>query len=218
MNASPNPNPSNHDDDDIAPVHGIGPVTGGAVDRLAAAAERSRRPRNARFVADRVGGSRALVPNLDAPWLDVAEQRLRDLLDDEQPTLPPELAELLASGDRDRLRLQLWTHLRAEHLDAVTGGCEMPWTGCPDHGDLLEHGVIAGRWRCTMPGHDFTLESTFARLRHCQRPAVAVLVGEPGESEGLPVCAGHAYSERDRASHGGDAVYVTPLTAFPEAA
>lgn len=170
MNANPHP----HSHDRIAPIRPIRPVTSRSDDRLAAAAAWSRQPGNARFVADGDGDSHGLVPNLDTPWLDIAEQRLHELLDGEEVTLPPEMAGLLDPGQRDQLRTRLWATLRAEHLDPVPGVCAMPWTGCPEHGDLMEHSRIVPGWSCTMPGHDFTIEDTLERLRHCPRPAIAV--------------------------------------------
>jgi len=50
---------------------------------------------SARFTPGRAGWQRGMVPDLDAPWLDIAEDRLRDLLDFQQAALPPALAELL---------------------------------------------------------------------------------------------------------------------------
>ncbi|MFF0494740.1 hypothetical protein ACFYTQ_37470 [Nocardia sp. NPDC004068] len=147
--------------------------------------------------------------DLNAPWLDLAESRLRELVDYQGGSVPTEVAELLVPECREELRLRLWSRLRSEDLVPVPGGCEVPWSGCPDHGDLMEGRAASSGWWCSDPGHRFGVD-VFGRLRHCQRPAIAVLSGLEG-ARTLAVCEGHRYSEVELASYGGEPVTVTDL-------
>ncbi|MBH0778738.1 hypothetical protein [Nocardia bovistercoris] len=144
---------------------------------------------------DRDGWLRREVPELGARWLDVAEYRLREMveLEGERAPVPLNVAELLAPQRRDTLRLALLAQLTPADLEPVPGGCGVPWSGCPEHGDMLSHRGIVPGWYCDAEGHErYGEDTTFHRLRHCHEPAAAVLAMEGSE---LPVCAGHLRSE-----------------------
>ncbi|MFI7003632.1 hypothetical protein [Nocardia sp. NPDC050175] len=122
-------------------------------------------------------------------WLDRAELRLRELVS-VHDCPPPDLVRLLG-GPVDELQAVLQEALRPAFLKALPGRCEVPWQGCPRHGDLLEFQSLG--WGCTVEGCWFGIDDRLTRLRHCRRRPVAVL-GEPGPYT-LAVCAGHLYSE-----------------------
>ncbi|MBF6066061.1 hypothetical protein IU500_33910 [Nocardia terpenica] len=124
-------------------------------------------------------------------WLEVAEFRLRELVD-VQGCRPPRELEAMLAGPVDELHALLRARLRPALLTGRPGRCELPWLGCPRHGDLL--GYRGHGWGCTVSGCGFTLSDVFARLRHCRRRAVAVL-GEVDGSHTLAVCSGHLVSE-----------------------
>ncbi|MBF6131146.1 hypothetical protein [Nocardia brasiliensis] len=158
---------------------------------------------------DLAGWLRREIPGLGARWLDVAEQRLRDLVEVEQAPLPPNVAGLLDPGGRALLRLSLLAQLSPQDLEPVPGGCEIPWSGCPEHGDMLSHRGIVPGWYCDVPGHElYGQDTTFHRVRHCRQPAVAVLSADGLE---LAVCAGHLHSELELGSFGGEVFTVTAI-------
>lgn len=164
----------------------------------------------------RDGASGAWTP--EDSWLDATEDYLRELVAALDAPVPPYLADALAPEGRDGLRAALRAQVGPDRAAGVAGGCEWPWQGCPDHGDALELRPLAPGWRCTVEGCGFVLESVVSRMRHCRRPAVAVLTGDPADTDGLAVCAGHRDGEVDAASFGGDRVWVRSLTGYPDAA
>jgi|GEM_PF-6324935 len=161
----------------------------------------------------RDGASRAWTP--DDSWLDTAENHLRDLAAEQDPPVPPHLADLLTPHGRDKLRTLLRSQVGPDHATGGTDRCEIPWQGCPRHGDALAPRSLVEGWRCTVEGCGFTTDTAVSRMQHCDRPAVAMLTGEPDAPDGLAVCAAHLESETDRASYGGDAMYVRPLGTDP---
>ncbi len=151
------------------------------------------------------------VPALGAGWLDVAEQRLHELAEVEHAYMPPHVAGLLAEDGRTVLRLSLLLELTAEDLEPVPGGCEIPWTGCPEHGDTLALRGIEPGWYCEGDPESrdhYGQDTTFGRLRHCRQPAVAVLHADGHE---LAVCSGHRSSEMERGSEIGEVFTVTDI-------
>ncbi|BAW05823.1 hypothetical protein [Nocardia seriolae] len=158
---------------------------------------------------DQAGWLRREIPALGAKWLDVAEARLHELVALEQVPVPPNVAGLLEPGGRALLRLALLAQLNAADLDPVPGGCEIPWSGCPEHGDMLSHRGIVPGWYCDAAGHErYGQDTTFHRLRHCQQPAAAVL---HADGYALAVCSAHLHSELERGSCGGEAFTVTAI-------
>ncbi|MCC3329466.1 hypothetical protein [Nocardia abscessus] len=158
---------------------------------------------------DRAGWLRREIPGLGARWLDVAEGRLHELGQIEQAPVPPNVAGLLDPDGRALLRLALLAQLTPEDLEPVPGGCEIPWSGCPEHGDTLSHRGIVPGWYCDAQGHElYGQDTTFHRLRHCQQPAVAVL---SCDGYAVAVCAGHLHSELERGSCGGEVFTVTAI-------
>ncbi|MET8871701.1 hypothetical protein [Nocardia sp. NPDC004604] len=158
---------------------------------------------------DQAGWLHREIPALGARWLDEAEHRLRELVEVEQAPVPPNVAGLLAEDNRALLRLALLAQLTPADLEPVPGGCEIPWSGCPEHGDVLSHRGIVPGWYCDAEGHDrYGEDTTFHRLRHCHQPAVAVL---SCDGEALAVCRGHLNSELERGSYGGEVFTVTDI-------
>ncbi len=158
---------------------------------------------------DLPGWLRREIPALGARWLDIAEHRLHELVSVEQAELPPSVAELLAPENRALLRLALLHQLTPADLEPVPGGCQIPWTGCPDHGDVLSHRVTVPGWYCDAPGHEmYGEDTTLLRVRHCHQPAVAVL-SAPGHA--LPVCRAHLSSELEISADCGEPFTVIDL-------
>jgi hypothetical protein len=121
----------------------------------------------------------------EVSWLDLAESRLRELVS-VQECPPPELVRLRGGPVGE-----LQAVLRPAMVKGWPGRCEVPWQGCPRHGDLLE--FRGSGWGCPVDGCWFDIGDRLTRLRHCRRRPVAVL-GEPGPHT-LAVCAGHLFSE-----------------------
>ncbi|WP_024802314.1 hypothetical protein [Nocardia sp. BMG51109] len=150
--------------------------------------------------SDEEGWLHRELPVLGYRWLDEAEYRLRELIEVEQAPVPENVAGLLDPGHRVLLRLALLAQLTPADLEPVPGGCEIPWSGCPEHGDVLSHRGIVPGWYCEADRHlSYGTDTTFHRLRHCHQPAVAVL-GMDGHT--LEVCRGHLKSELERGSYG----------------
>jgi len=147
------------------------------------------------------------VPPVSANWPDVVEDNVKTLLPDWDWTTRSPMWRAGLWLWRRLLRRHIRAQLSPEALEAVPGGCAMPWGGCPEHGDLLEYAGFANGWVC--PDCGYTVQ-TVSRLAHCARTAVAVLTDTDGGTP-LPVCDGHLRSEVDDASYGGEPVTVTYL-------
>lgn len=157
---------------------------------------------------DLSGWLRREIPALGARWLDVAELRLRKLVEFEQQPVPPNVEELLTPDGRAMLRLALLAQLTPDDLEPVPGGCEIPWSGCREHADMLTHRWLVPGWYCDGDERDHGEDTTFHRLRHCHEKAVAVL---SADGHSLAVCTGHRNSELERGSYGGEVFDVIDI-------
>lgn len=175
-----------------------------------------RRRRDEIAVLGRLGWTRDSVSGAWTPddsWLDAAENHLRDLTAEQDAPVPSYLSDLLAPNGRDGLRALLRSQVGPDRVSGAAGSCEMPWQGCPRHGDALAPRPLVAGWRCTVQGCEFATDSAVSLMQHCDRPAVAMLAADPDAPDGFAVCDGHLRSETDRASYGGDAMYTLPLAA-----
>jgi hypothetical protein len=154
------------------------------------------------------------VPNATAAdWVDVLEQRMWELCPD--LGCPPE-GRWRRFRWALRYRLPLRVRIRTELTEWMVWGqpqlpheCEIPWNGCPRHGDLLELAGMKHGWRCSAEECDYTLRTTH-RLLDCGQRAIAAL-SDADDSHRLLVCEGHLHSEAEGFSYGGEPVTVTYL-------